>query len=107
PRMTRRPSRLPPRSTHHARSPPRTGLDPRVAPSMADPATRSVPASHGSRVDACRHPSPHLHLEVLRRPLEPGLGSVIGMHDRALGGLASPDRHLERVDDELSAEMIG
>jgi hypothetical protein len=35
------------------------------------------------------------------------LGSVIGMHDRGLGRLASPDGHLQRVDDEFGAEMIG
>ena len=31
---------------------------------------------------------------------------VIGMHDGARSGLAAPDRHLQRVDDQLGAQMI-
>ena len=31
---------------------------------------------------------------------------MVGVHDGAVGRLATPDRHLQRVDDELRAEVV-
>ena len=53
-------------------SPPRIGPDPHGALSTAVLATTSDLASHEPLVDAPERPRPqHLHLEALRRPLEP------------------------------------
>jgi hypothetical protein len=47
-------------------------------------------------------------LEVLRRPVEPALRAVIGMTDRLVPRRpAPPDGHLQGVDDELGADVIG
>ena len=46
-------------------------------------------------------------IEVLRRPVEFTLRPVVGVHHRAgLASVASPDGHLQGVDDELGAEVI-
>jgi hypothetical protein len=39
-------------------------------------------------------------IEVLRRPIEFTLDSVVGMNDPASGRLAILDRHVEGIDDE-------
>ena len=45
---------------------------------------------------------------MLRPPIEPGLAAVVGVADGpALGRPASPDRHLQGVDHELGADVVG
>jgi len=44
----------------------------------------------------------HLHyLEVLRRPVESTLDSMIGMHDASYTNDALSDRHVKGVNDQL------
>src|SRR5215207_8527330 len=50
---------------------------------------------------------PRLNKPVLRRPVEPGLGAVVGMvHGLTGQGSPSPQRHLQRVDHELGAHVV-
>jgi hypothetical protein len=44
---------------------------------------------------------------VLRRPLEPGLTTAIGVMDEAGCWLSAGQRHLQRVGGQLRAQMIG
>ena len=44
---------------------------------------------------------------ALRRPLESALAALIGVMNRARVWATSGERHLERVDDQLGAEMVG
>jgi|GEM_PF-4134923 hypothetical protein len=47
-------------------------------------------------------------IEVLRRPVEFALTPMVGVHDGVLFvAMASPDRHLQRVGDELCTQVIG
>jgi hypothetical protein len=46
-------------------------------------------------------------IEVLRRPVESTLTTVIGMQNRGLSvGVSSGDRHSERVDDPVDPGRI-
>src|SRR5947208_6438551 len=46
-------------------------------------------------------------IEVLRRPVEFALASVIGVVHDANGGSAMGNGHVERVEHQLGAEMVG
>src|SRR5437773_7406408 len=107
--MPRQTSQPRPRSTCHARSLPKTAPDPHAAPSTADPATTSAPASHGSPADASRHPSPHLHLEVLRRPVESTQFTSIRYGERLaeLGALPSIGSVGDSYDNALAESVNG
>jgi hypothetical protein len=71
PAATRRPRLRPPRSRARARSLPRTAVDARVVPPVADQANASENAEPDQPVDACLIPSQLLAAELLRRPIEP------------------------------------
>jgi hypothetical protein len=73
-----------PRSTSHEQSLARTGPGLHALPSTAAQATTSGHASHGPPPDARAHPSPHLHLEVLRRPVESTPRAMIAMDHRPI-----------------------
>jgi hypothetical protein len=45
--------------------------------------------------------------EVLRRPVESALAAAVGMQDGSGFGAAAPDRHLQGVDDQFGAHVIG
>jgi hypothetical protein len=46
-------------------------------------------------------------VEVLRRPIESALAALIAVVDQALGRLAAPDGHVEGVNDQLGAQVVG
>jgi hypothetical protein len=46
-------------------------------------------------------------IEVLRRPVESALSSVVGVHDRPVEAAAGPLRGAKGVNDEVGAHVIG
>ena len=102
PAATRRPRPPRPRSTQPSgdRSPePLPMLPPRQP--AAGPATASGRASHESPAGVFPAPiSPHLQIEVLRRPVESALGSRVGVEDRAGRGRVG-DGHVQGAGDQL------
>src|SRR4051812_19788509 len=107
--MTRpRPSPRP-RSSRHERSPPRTAPGPRATPPSELPETGSAPDTTAPPAAApASLPPPHTStVEVLRRPVEFTVRSVIGVGDRpARRRLTTPQGHLQDVDDKLGAHVI-
>jgi hypothetical protein len=43
----------------------------------------------------------------LHRPLEPGLAAVVSVVNQSWSGLALGDRHVERVQHQLGAQVVG
>jgi hypothetical protein len=52
-------------------------------------------------------PYAHLHIEVLRPALEPKLAALIRMMDGPGRDPAPAQRHLESVEDQPGAEVVG
>ena len=78
-RETRRPPLRPLRSTSHDRSLPRTAVDVRAGRPTAGRVNASLVVTHDPPVGAYFSPSQLLDLEMLRGPLEPKHGSVVGV----------------------------
>jgi len=49
----------------------------------------------------------HLSIEVLRRPVEPGLAAAVAVEDHPGGGLTGHQRGGERLDDQAGAQVVG
>jgi hypothetical protein len=56
---------------------------------------------------AALDPSQYPSVRVLRRPLESALAALIGVVDQTGVGLSARDRHVQCVDDEIGAHVIG
>jgi hypothetical protein len=52
-------------------------------------------------------PSQLLTVEVLRRPVESALAAVVAVVHQAGIGVALGDGHVEGVQDELGAQVVG
>jgi len=52
-------------------------------------------------------PIPHLAFEVLRRPVESGLGSMITVEDRPRQAASGVAGRRQRVDDQVGAHVLG
>jgi hypothetical protein len=104
---TRRPPRRHLRLTTRGRSPPRTAVGARVVPPVDGPATASPDDRHDRLLDASLLPSQPLTVEVLRRPVESALAAVIGVVHQARRGVALADGHVQGVQDQFGAQMVG
>jgi hypothetical protein len=86
---------------------PAVSSTPSPSPSTPGPA-RPSDGRHPPRPSTSFHAAPHK--AVLRRPLEPGLGAVIGVKDHAgdpAVAAPSPDRRGEGVEAQFAAEVVG
>src|SRR5919204_6367530 len=84
PPATRRTTPRRPRSTAHGRSPPRSVADAHAAPPVAGQATASAASLPGPRPNLVAAPCAHLQIEVLRRPVEFALRSLVRMMDQPI-----------------------
>ena len=105
---TTRPPRPPrPRSSAHERSPPRTAPDPRRHATVGRPGDGICPRY--SCTSRCRSLIVAIAntsiIEVLRRPVESALSAAIAVSDQARSWPAQAVGHLERVEDELGAQV--
>jgi hypothetical protein len=71
------------------------------------PANASPDDRHDQLLDASLLPSQPLTAKVLRRPVESALAAVIGMVHQAGGRLALADGHIEGVQDQFGAQVVG
>ena len=104
-RGTRRPPPRPPRSTTLERSLPRSVVDARAGPPAVDQVNASADVEPDQPDDACSIPSQLLTVEMLRRPLESTLAALVRVVDHT-GRPPLSQRHVERVQYELGAQMI-
>ena len=104
-RGTRRPPPRPPRSTTLERSLPRSVVDARAGPPAVDQVNASADVEPDQPDDACSIPSQLLTVEMLRRPLESTLAALVRVVDHT-GRPPLSQRHVERVQHELGAQMI-
>jgi nucleotide-binding universal stress UspA family protein len=74
---------------------------------MDDPASTSLPAERLDLTSDAVLPSQLLSSKVLRGPVEPGLRSLVGVMNHPRIGAAACERHLQRVDDQLLAHVVG
>ena len=111
-RHARGTTEIPPPQTPHTRSQPPRSRGPRQSsPRRRGSTSRRTVGHPGDRIagrpvcvtnhPGCR-PTFHLHLEVLRRPPESALRSVVGVMDQLAARLASTEGHHQRSDDEVS-----
>jgi hypothetical protein len=71
------------------------------------PATASPDDRHDQLLDASLLPSQPLTVEVLRRPVESALAAMVSVMDQTWRGVALGDGHIQGVQDQLGAKVVG